>query len=179
MTMKFEGHTTPPYLQAIGRICINFSHLESIVESFTWDLIGPDQRLGQILTTERSFRQVRELASCIWLEKFPDPEMRKSFADLLNRIGEIEARRNQIIHSTWYPGESRETITRVKVTAKMNKGYHLVAEQMSVEALNQFAEEIAAANWDVLQFRMGLGSQLDYASNPKDPPAGRVNPFLA
>ena len=63
--------------------------------------------------------------------------------NLIRRISKAEEKRNAIIHSQWAMGDSDETLTRIKTTAKMSKGLRHQFEQVSLEDLKQIAEEIA------------------------------------
>ena len=47
---KLKATVSSGHLQAIGQITVNFALLEHYIRFFIWDLISPDQNMGQIIT---------------------------------------------------------------------------------------------------------------------------------
>src|SRR5205809_6253592 len=112
----------PDHLRAIGDITVNFALLESSLSTFVSQLIGADQRLGQIITTELSFRNLIALASSFNRFREVAPASVATCEALLNRALKAEERRNAVVHSMWAVGHTPASVTRVKVSAKKSKG---------------------------------------------------------
>jgi hypothetical protein len=83
------------HLQAIGQITVNFALLEHTLVSLVWDLIGSDQRLGQIIIAELPFRSIRVLASAIFRHRCEDDAHVGELEHLLTRMSNVEDKRNQ------------------------------------------------------------------------------------
>src|SRR4051794_23052635 len=154
MTMQ---HPVPERLLArIGDITVSFALLESVLQSLIWTLLGGGQRTGQAVTAEISFRGLRALAVSLCLERYDDGEELATLRSLCGRAANAEEERNQITHSVWGAGDSRETITRVKTTAKEKHGLRFVFVGMGEPELAAIAERIMQLAYDVDHFHLTL-----------------------
>jgi len=154
------GPLDDQFLLALGRVTANFAVLEDSVSFFLWSLIGRDQRLGQIITAELSFKATRALLSAIFQHRIVDQVLRDELESLLNRISENEERRNVLVHSSWAAGDTPETRTRIKMTAKKGKGIRHQFEQLvpaDIEVVAARASELAL---DVHKFTDKLPDEL-------------------
>lgn len=158
---KLQAPVPAEHLQAIGQITVNFALLESEISFFVWTWVSKDQRLGQIITAELSFRNLVSLLSSIFRHTVSEADKITELEELLGKALMVEEKRNVITHSVWAAGNTPETITRIKTTAKKSKGLRHQFEQMSVDDLNKIAEQIAELAQEI---RMFLLRQLE--SNP-------------
>jgi hypothetical protein len=140
------------HLAAIGLITINFAMLESTIASGVWLLLELDQKRGQIITAELSFRGLVALFSSLYREKTNDSTKLEELDALVKKVMGTEEKRNIISHSLWAIGTSDQTISRIKTTAKMSKGLKHTFEQVTVESLMQIADEIADAAAEIQFF---------------------------
>lgn len=155
------------YLTAIGRVTANFSYLEDEVSFFLCALISQEQRLGQIITAELSFRARVALLSSIFRHKVSDNSKVEELEQLLVRALHAEQKRNIIIHSTWASGDTPKQRTRIKVTAKLGKGIRHQFEQIAAEDINSVADELNEVTAAILVFVNSLPDELkgtDYIS---------------
>ena len=143
---------SPEHLQAIGLITVNFASLENWISMIIWQLISDDQRLGQIITAELSYRNQLALLSSVFLHRAPDAEQQTELERLVSRALKIEQERNIIVHSWWGSGDSPQTITRLKTTAKISKGLRHQFVRMTVADLNTIADDIEQLTIDVRSF---------------------------
>ena len=68
-------HPVPnEHLRHIGDITVSFSLLESCLEVLAQSLLGAGQRMGQIVTAEMSFKAVRALTVCLYVQRNGDDE---------------------------------------------------------------------------------------------------------
>jgi len=154
---KVEIPPTADHLRAIGRITANFALLELMVSFCVWQLIGSDQRLGQIITAELSFRKLLDLLSSLFRHRVSDPQLIEELNGLIAEAAQAEEKRNLITHSYWAASDTRETITRAKMTARRYGGLKHQFEPMSVQDLDDIADFIAAAENHITQFMVRTG----------------------
>src|SRR2546428_8736610 len=98
---KLQAPPRDDHLKAIGQITVNFTLLESQLQFLVWTLIGPDQRLGQTITAELSFRAVQTVAGSVFRHRYVHSEKIDELSNLLKRVSQVAEKRNQIIHSLW------------------------------------------------------------------------------
>ena len=73
------------HLKAIGRVTVSFALLEQSIAFFVWHLIGTQQRVGQAITSELSFRQLIALASSLHRQVDVVGERSEEFEEILSR----------------------------------------------------------------------------------------------
>jgi len=136
-------HPVPnEHLIQIGDITVSFALLELKIKLLTWSLISRNQKIGQIITAEMSFKNVRALLISIYIENYGQGEKLEELKRLLNLASNIENKRNQITHSVWGAGKDINHITRIKTTAKGSKGLQHKFEEVSISDLKEFSTEI-------------------------------------
>ena len=146
-------HPVPEKLLArIGDVTVSFALLESVIQTFVGSLIAEHQRVGQIITVEVSFRNLRALAMSLYKERHGEDADYEALKTLMRRASQLEDKRNQITHSVWGAGRTIDTITRVKATAKEKKGLHFEFESLGENELVQIASDLKQLAQDVQQF---------------------------
>lgn len=153
---KFQHPVPQNLLVQVGDITVSFALLESEIESLVGNLISHDQRMGQIITAELSFRNLRALLVSLYLHRFGKDSNYKQFRELIMRLGNIEAKRNVITHSLWAVGETADTISRIKTTATEKHGFKFDFETMSENQFVDIATEIKVLASDVQVFALML-----------------------
>ena len=149
---RVEAPPTPDHLRAIGQITANFAMLELTVRFSVWSLIGLDQRLGQLITADLSFRKLLDLLSNLYRYRVDDPQVIEELDGLIAEAAQAEEKRNLITHSFWAAGDTHETTTRVKMTVKRYRGLKQQSQQMSVQDLDDIADFIAESANHIAQF---------------------------
>lgn len=119
---KLQAPVPKAHLEAIGQVTVNFALLESTVAFFAWELLGVEQRIGQAVTAEASFRNRVALVSSVFRLRCDDDELINELDEVLKVALACEERRNIVTHSVWAAGSTPESFTRVKTTAKISKG---------------------------------------------------------
>jgi len=148
------------FFLALGRVTAHFAILEEQVEFLTWSLMGNDQRLGQIVTAEMSFRNKVALLSSVFRHRVDDDSVRDELEQILSRATAVEVQRNVVIHSSWGLGDSPETRTRFKKTARKGKGIEHQFEQMTAAQIESIAHEASAVAMDLSAFAHKLPAEL-------------------
>jgi len=149
---KLEAPGSDEHLRALGKITTNFAMLEEVVSVCIWGLIGEEQRLGRVITTELSFSRKVDLLSSLYRYRINSAEKLSELNELLNQLALAEEKRNSITHSHWGAGSTKQTITRIKATAKRGAGLKFQFEKMNVDDLNEIADFIAKLAYTVLKF---------------------------
>ncbi|MFZ1289580.1 MAG: hypothetical protein WAR79_05805 [Melioribacteraceae bacterium] len=137
-------HPVPDeHLKCIGDITVSFALLESSVQSLVWSMLNERQRIGQIVTAELSFRNLRSLLISLYIERHGKQD--KDFGklkELVERTASAEDKRNQITHSIWASCKELNSITRIKTTAKEKNGFKFQFEDVKLNQLNEIASDI-------------------------------------
>ena len=145
-------------LEPIGEVTVNFAMLEQVLTSGTWLLLfgnsAQEQRTGQIVTAELSFRRNVELFSCLFKHRFPE----KGDADiktLRSKLLALEEKGNVTTHSFWGAAGEPGYSTRIKITAKA-RGIAFQFQKTSREEIATLANEIAEVASELQDFLFGL-----------------------
>lgn len=150
-------HPVPDnHLKAIGDITVSFAMLESQIQSLIGSLVYEHQRIGQIITAELSFSNLRALLISLYLERHGEDDDFVILRKFMKRAGQTEDKRNQIFHSVWAAGKDKDHITRCKTTAKEKHGIKFKFEEVSSETLNKFARDIKILAEEILRFQFDL-----------------------
>lgn len=150
-----EGH-----LARIGDITVSFALIESVIQGLAWSLLGREQRVGQIVTAELSFRGLRALTLSLYRELRGEEARFHELKALMRRAERLETDRNQIVHSIWAAGEG-ETVMRIKTTAKEKQGFRFGFHPVTESDLRQVADDLKELAHDIQRFWMSLGPGLD------------------
>ncbi len=160
-------HPVPDtHLKEIGDITVSFALLELQIQNFIGSLIHEHQRVGQIITAELSFKNLRALLISLYLERHGQDNDFAYLRDFMKHSGQVEDKRNQIIHSVWAAGKDKNHITRIKTTAKEKHGIKFKFEEVSAEALINFAKEIKVLVRKIQQFQIDLLKKQKVINNP-------------
>jgi hypothetical protein len=114
-------------------------------------LVGNSQRIGQIITAELAFKNLRALSISLFKESFGEGEKFNQFRTLIERAEKAETTQNRITHSLW-AGDSSDMIVRFKTTAKQKQGFRFHSESFNEAQLSDFATEIKILAGDIQSF---------------------------
>lgn len=156
MAKKLQ-HPVPSKLQEkIGDIVVSFSLLEDVMQSLTYSLITEDQKIGRIIVAGRPFRRLRELLIGIYIEKFGKDENFGSLRELLKEAANIEAKRNQIVHSIWAVGDTKDSLRRIKGTIDIASGYRKSFDNLTEKDLIKISDDIKKLAYQIQSFAVEL-----------------------
>jgi hypothetical protein len=144
------------HLVYIGDMTVSFALLEAAIQSVVWYLIGERQRIGQIITAELSFKNLRALAISLYLERNGEDSDYLTLKAFMDKAATLEGRRNQITHSIWAVGKDPQSITRIKTTAKEKNGLQFQFEDIQAKDLSIFVSEIKQLAEDIQFFWIHL-----------------------
>jgi hypothetical protein len=152
----------------IGDVTVSFALLESTIQVLIGSLISEHQRIGQIITAEVAFKNLRALAISLYKERHGEDGDFVSLRGLMTRAGQLEEKRNQIMHSVWAVGSSTDTVTRIKTTAKEKHGVRFHFEDVAEQDLAEVANDLKRLGEDVELFWIKLLSSGKAVNSPVD-----------
>jgi len=127
-------------ISALGSITVSFSTLELFISYFVWGLIGPDPKLGKIITSQMSFSRLLDLLSSLFKYRVHDDKKIETLKDLVTKAGQAEEKRNTYVHSSWWIEYGK--ISRSKITAKRKNGFNQQIQDISIKELKEEADFI-------------------------------------
>jgi hypothetical protein len=118
--------------------------------------VDEPQRVGVIITSELSFKNLKSLAFALAKEKLSDGSELNELKELIKEITALEEERNRIIHSGWGYDDRQEVTTRSKDTAKEKHGLRFVFEDYTVQKLRQVGDSMLALAGKIEEFQDAL-----------------------
>jgi len=164
--MPFAEHFHP-----LGQINANFSDLEADISNLIWSLIGANKRIGQIVTDRVPFARLLTMLNLLFEERCEDKRLCAELKKLVKRTDKIRKRRNKFVHSVWFTNPTTLRVRRVKVIASEGE---METEDLSVEEMTKFGNDIAFSIIDLDQFRIQ-----DSDPSPNSPPQPSSGPQTA
>jgi len=168
---RIMQHPVPQnFLTYIGDMVVSFNNcLELSVKTLIQSLILEHQRIGQIITTELPFKTLRSVALALYHERHGEDEDYKVLKNLMKKCGEIEEKRNKIIHSFWGANAKPNCISNIKSTVKQKKGrINFNCSDMSENDLSEFVNEIKQKANEILEFYFYLMRNEKVINNPSE-----------
>ena len=101
-----QDNFSDEFLKALGRVCVNFQALEMDIAWLVWILNNPDTTLGQIMTSQVSFKALLAVSSSLFRYRVTNDSLGERLAELLKRASDVEQRRNTLINSIWFADDS-------------------------------------------------------------------------
>jgi hypothetical protein len=138
-------------LRAIGAVTANFAALEQLLHYLIWSLVGGDQRTSQIITTEYPFRSLPAVAFALVKHRASAGPTVKKCEKLMKRIERLELQRDQLTHSFCVKDKAREQLVLAKASLRVGAGWSMSQQWMTLNEVNQLADEIDEAGTEVLQ----------------------------
>lgn len=147
-----DGHV----VHGLGLICIEFQMLETALKAGISELVAIDDPiLGTLITAEVSFKGLLDLLFAVFEYEWEGSDRPKQLKPILGRCHAAESKRNQLIHSNWYPPTTKQGVTRVKFTARNKKGLRAQQESVTPGDMQKIAEELRACRKELASFLVG------------------------
>ena len=162
----FDHPVPEELLKHIGDIIVSFAYLESFSQSFIGSLINEHQRIGQIITAELSFKQLRALLIGLYKERHGEDDDFQILKKLMERAEKIEGTRNNITHSIWGTGNDPNNVTRLKKTVKGKHGIRVQSEKFTADTLKAVATEIKCIGGELVKLKLELLEKGKVVNNP-------------
>jgi hypothetical protein len=115
-------------LARLGECVVQFQRIEDFVAIRISAMLGRSRRVGEIVTTEMSFRARVSVFGALFAHCMKSEKLPEDVQELISRIHWAEQQRNTLVHSLWDASEAEpDSILRRKKTVR--KGLFLVAEE--------------------------------------------------
>ena len=150
--VKFQIPLNKEHFIAIGNITAYFTLLDYYLSICIWRLIGSEQKMGRIITTDLSFAQKVVLFRALYIYRNDSNEKLVKLRKLVIRLKQAEEKRNSITHSIWLASKNLRTITRTKATIKKKTGLEHTFEDMSAEDLKKITESFGELAHELVVF---------------------------
>ena len=147
-------------LAPLGEVAANFAMLENTLSFVIWTLLFgnslEEQRTGQIVTAELSFKDKVALFSSLFQHRFPDAKPFGKLKTMRKRLEAANEKRNNLLHSHWGAGTSADSSTRIKTTAKEKRGIVFEFKPMKAQDVKEVADFIAEVAYEILDFAIHM-----------------------
>ena len=119
--------------------------------------ITDHQRIGKIIAAEVPFKTRRAITISLALERLGEYDQDFiALKDLIKRSAALEQKRNAVVHCAWLAGNSTDTATRFKTTAREGRGLHFQFDSVDESQLAQLGHDLRALSEEFLNFGVGL-----------------------
>lgn len=134
----------------LAKSIIWFQYIENTLCTCISALSGMDENVGEIVTSEMSFRAKVSILSALSTFRSQADDPHEDIKDLIKRIRWAEQERNRLVHSMWDLNEDKPgTIVREKTAIR--KGKHKIAqEDFSPEDLQDLKDLFEGINTDLI-----------------------------
>lgn len=139
------------FIMSIGRLTLNFAHLEFCFTLFAGSQLGVASPLNQIVTSELSFRQLLNVTQGIYNVVESNDERLANFNEIVRNANILEQQRNKITHSFYGQQEESQNIIRYKNTTKGKQGFKEQKEIVNAESINKIACEISELSTELMK----------------------------
>jgi hypothetical protein len=124
-------------VRGVGRVVVNFQHLEFTVVRLLWIMAAPDDNIGQCITACVLFSKLLDLLDSVFRYRVQHPAILEKFKTLMSRTRDINTDRNRIVHSWWFTDPDGAEPSRLKLSRKGSQ---------DTEAIDMNALAVRAAN---------------------------------
>lgn len=129
-------------VKGLGRMTANFALLEMEMCFLIWVMIGSDQPVGAMVTSQMSFKNLVGLMSALGHHHFKGTERLEAIRDACREANRVAHRRNAPTHSTYVSDEETGSPGRLKFHIRKGQ-LQFTAEELDPMETNNVADEIA------------------------------------
>jgi hypothetical protein len=149
MSDRAMSRLSDEHIRAIGGITVNFQILELALAAACWSQISADERIGQAVTAQLSFRPLCELCGVLMDLRVPDDSLRAEAHAIVARAIHLEGERDRVIHAVWALAEAGDT-TGIKVAAARRRGVRFAQEPEDLTRLKALASNLKSCSQEVV-----------------------------
>nr|NQU94406.1 hypothetical protein [Bacteroidota bacterium] len=134
----------------LAKSIIWFQHIENTLSICISAFSGMDEELGEIVTSEMSFRAKVAILSALATYKSKTNELHEDIQELIKRVRWAEQERNRLVHSMWDLAEDKPgSILREKASIRKSK-HKVVQENFVPENLEELRNLFEGINTDLI-----------------------------
>jgi hypothetical protein len=143
----------------LGRVAVNFQHLEILLAFFAWHLVPTDQDTGAIITAQLSFDRLLTVFHLLMKKRIgAKPDHVKELEEISRSASELEQKRNTLMHSVW-AADDAGNVTRMKWTASRKKGLSLQSPDTSADDIQEVADDLGEVSRRLMRFTEKLRAE--------------------
>lgn len=147
------------FIKSVGRLTLNFAHLEFCFRLFAGSQFGIKYPLNEIILSELSFKQLLNISAGIYKKLEFDTERLDKFNQILKNSYIMEQQRNTITHSFYGYNEKTKIIVRRKNSSKGKKGFKEQEEIINAETVNKIAEQIKDTSVELVKMIFSMNEE--------------------
>lgn len=118
-----------------------------MLQAFVSKLISDDPKIGVIVSSEMSFKNLLNAFGALAKYQYPNQEIHRRINDLIKRLNEAEENRNRIVHSCYIRGEDGDR--RMKHSARHKKGLVVDEEKIDLTKYEVIVRQMGEALKDL------------------------------
>ena len=146
----------------LGRLTASFSDLEQVLKRMIGFFLDEDPSIGAIVTSKSGFTQILDVFDAIALYRINNPrnelnesdreELRMHLRRAVNLANSSANKRNQLIHSVWFPEhfydgtKIQKYAKRAKIRLKRGEGLEQQLESFTTDELKSVIDSIKEAH---------------------------------
>jgi len=148
---KLKSAIPDESLAPLGKVVANFAVLESELDTGIWLLLfgnsSAEQRTGQIVTANLSFRNKIALFSSLYQHRFPANKPFDALKEMRKKLNEANAKRNDLIHSTWLAADKK-----LSTRSNEKNGFKFNFDDMNASQIEKIADFISEVGSEMQEF---------------------------
>jgi hypothetical protein len=148
---------SPALLEGLGIVVTRWAYVEALEGEFLSYLTGAKDGNLYVITQAVSGKSITSWLRTLADLKFTHEESRKKIADLFNRIDEVRAERNALVHGLWRPDPGDKSIAIVQ-TVNLARSAMIKDELVTSADLTDLIERIG----DIMRELILVGTNLGW-----------------
>src|SRR5271157_3597542 len=149
--MTIPANSQDEFYKALGRIVIEWSHLELAIKETIALCISDDQGLNDRVTANEPLPALLTLLNSLFGYRVGDSQELEHLKELRKVVDELAKKRNDLIHSHWFVAtiNSEFRVRRDKVTKRGRAGFEFELDTPTSDSLSKLIKDIKRASSDI------------------------------
>jgi hypothetical protein len=163
-----SGFVTSERTNQLGRVAVNFQHVEMSLAFLTWALIPVPQDRRAIITSQLPFDRLLTVFYLLLKGHIAHNASHVAELDEISKkASELEQNRNTLMHSVWAAGEAGE-VTRMKWAASRKKGLSVQSPETTAADIQKVADDLRDLSKRLMGFteRLRKKGLINYQTAP-------------
>jgi len=157
-----------PVLERIGTVVAWTSVLESNIQTIAGKLIGDDQEVGMVVTSDLPFPRLVSLVRTLYVTRLGTSDPYKRLDVLLKQAAKLYTQRGVIVHSMYGPDWDDDAVRRFRRT-QGKAGLKVDHEKLGIKDLDELADKVQSCALDFIEILIVL-----YNRRPAQVPKSEV-----
>jgi hypothetical protein len=144
------------FYRAIGRLVIEWSHLELSIKETIALCISDDQGLNDRITANEQLPALLTLLNSLFRYRVGDDKEHTCLKQLRTRIDKLADQRNKLIHSHWFVATINKEflVRRDKLSKRAKDGLEFDIDMPTTDSLLKLIDDIKKTSLDIDTLRM-------------------------